>query len=187
MRVSQQFSSSSSRWEWVRNWFPDLTPELSRSALMERSLYRTIRSSPCARSQQSWRHCHGVKTRSTLGGNIPAQWTSKGSSGWLLSPCLMFHTESKAVLNIHEGSSKHRKHQSSVYQSPVKQWNSYNRRAQIFILWHFSAKEVIYLMPWYSLLHSLSHCYHSTWMCSSERIQYENCSNFYAYGCLGYF
>lgn len=109
--------------------------EHSRSALMERSLYKTTRSSLCARSQQTeLGDCHGVQT--TLGGNIPAQCTSKGSLGWLLSPCLMLHTESKTALSIHEGNTQHglSKEASAIcIPKSVKKWKNYKTKAEIFL------------------------------------------------------
>lgn len=93
VRVSQQFSSR--RPEWGRIGFLNPCQQAQRvSPDGKVTLYNNQEQPLCKEpTDRAGRLCHGVQTRPTLGGNSPAHSTSKGSLGWLLSPCLVFHRE----------------------------------------------------------------------------------------------
>lgn len=124
LRVLQPFTTSS-KLDWVRNRFSDPMP--ASSALKKRSLFKTTRSSPCARSQQTGQRGSDMEFRWGLhsGKNL---CTSRGSLGWLVSPCLMFHRkQNRPECPRHEPQTRHLtgNRKSCVYKNSAKWWKNY--------------------------------------------------------------
>lgn len=92
---------------------------------LQNNQVQSLCKEPTVRADRLWQ---GVQMRSTLEAKSPTQCTSKGSLQQLVNPCLMFHIESKTVLNIQEMSAKHgisQETKSCVYKSSAKWWKNY--------------------------------------------------------------